>query len=218
MIRLALAAFAAFAAFAQVPTAAPSIALVPTASSGAYPTIATALASTNAPNDTLVFACSGLSVIPALAAANCPGPVVLQSLPDPVPAVCGDPLPPASAACPMWAATVTVGLTGSFAHISLSETCVPNEPCGMAASGNRVVTCTAPCEIDSQAPVSGEYAVAVATFDLQNGTLFTPPASRWNGYLTPVVVTTPGSNCGPGTLSTGVTWTQTPWQVLISCQ
>ena len=203
-MRLVLSSFFAAAAFAQVPTAAPSVTLIP-APGGAYPTITAALATTVTLNDTLIFACSGLAAIPPLAAAACPGPVVLQ---------------PAS---PMLSASVTVGLVGAgnFVHVSLSEICLPGQQCGFPTD-NRVVGCTAPCEIDGQPPTSGEYAVAVSSFNLQTGTFFTAPASRWNGYLVPIVTTMPASsgagNCGPGTLTSGVTWTQTPWQITISCQ
>jgi len=202
-----------------------------------YPTVTTALATTSTPNDTLVFSCSGLSVVLPMAFTACPGPIVLQPLPAAIPTAClpayssptGIPAAPAllqpmaSAGCPMWAGTVTVGLMGAanYTHVSISETCLMGETCGTAIT-NRVLTCTAPCEIDGQPPVSGEYALAVTTFNLRTGTFFTAPANRWNGYLSPIVVTMPVSsgagNCGPGTLTTGVTWTQTPWQITISCK
>ena len=201
-MRLVVGLLAAIAALAQAPTASPLITLVPGISSNPYPTIAVALGTTATPNDTLVFSCSGLSAIPSLSFSACPGPVVLQ---------------PTS---PMLSATVTLGLATTFLHVSLSEICLPDAQCGFATDSH-VVSCIAPCEIDGQLPVSGEYAIAVSTFNLQTGAFFTAPASRWNGYLVPIVATMPVSsgvgNCGPGMLVTGVTWTQTPWQIMISC-
>jgi hypothetical protein len=201
--------------FAQVPSAPVSVVIGQGASGGVYPIVSAVLATTATANDTLTFVCSGTQIIPAMAFATCPGPVVLQ--------------PPS----PMLAARVTIGWvgmgnSGAFLHVSLSETCLPSMPCG-SATNNLVLTCTTPCEIDGQPPTSGEYAVAITDFNLQQGTFFTQPISRWNGYLIPnivmMAVAPDGTGalgigtCGPGmTLTKGVTYLQTPWQITIVCQ
>jgi hypothetical protein len=181
----------AIALHAQVPGPILNATAVGNAGSGSIaPSVAAYIGSTNTPGDTLQFQCQGLGQFPPLAQAPCPGALVLGSYSSGI---------------------VQIGILPTLAHYSIQQMCTANEACGQSGVTG-VLQCAAPCEVDQQPPLTGEYPVASVQF---SGGAFTGVQSLWYGYLVPVVTVV---NCVAGyTVETGAVVTQTPWQVVVTC-